>query len=450
MAEVAAREIERWPAGRAAVGLADHAGDHARGDHADGLRRAREQSLGASRRGPPKLPRVRRGAAPDGAPGRARTAPRRQARDAAGRARAGRRAHLRGDPRPPRRARSRRAGRRALTAAPGAPRRRQRHERRGAPRRADDAAGGGARDERHRAGVGARGADPPPGGARPTPRGDRRRRRRLPRRGRQGDAPAAPGDRHRAAPPDRAHGDRRPHAARRRERGALHLPPAPPRGRLRGPARLPARALPREAAGHLHVDPVRRRRAALPRRQLRPVRDEGRAARAGRPPRHPRAPDRSRSGGSGGRSCSPRRAAARSWWSAARQSATRRSLPRAAAASRGAARVLAAAGAGGSTGAPHAAAAQPPAEAPSLDAQQAMGGRGASDADASSLPPLAEAPQPSRQGHAWHKGEAFEYQRCRHGLSGSCPSAGRRRAQVAESSGSKIIAVEASSATSPA
>ena len=59
------------------------------------------------------------------------------------------------------------------------------------------------------------------------------------------------------------------------------------RGRLPGPARVPARALPRAAAGHLHLDPVRRRRAALPRGELRPVRDEGGAARAGCAARHP-------------------------------------------------------------------------------------------------------------------------------------------------------------------
>ena len=62
--------------------------------------------------------------------------------------------------------------------------------------------------------------------------------------------------------------------------GAVHLPHAPPRGHLPRPARVPPRALPRAARRHLHVDPVRRRRAALPRRELRPVRDGRRAARA--------------------------------------------------------------------------------------------------------------------------------------------------------------------------
>ena len=49
-----------------------------------------------------------------------------------------------------------------------------------------------------------------------------------------------------------------------------------------GPVRLPSRALPRRAARHLHLDPVRRRAAALPRRELRAARDEDRAARGAR------------------------------------------------------------------------------------------------------------------------------------------------------------------------
>ena len=48
----------------------------------------------------------------------------------------------------------------------------------------------------------------------------------------------------------------------------------------RGPLRVPARALRRQAAGHLHLDPVRRRAPALPRRELRDARDEDRAAAA--------------------------------------------------------------------------------------------------------------------------------------------------------------------------
>ena len=49
----------------------------------------------------------------------------------------------------------------------------------------------------------------------------------------------------------------------------------PPRGRLPGPVRVPARALGGPQARHLHVDPVRRRHPALPRRGA----GDGRAAR---------------------------------------------------------------------------------------------------------------------------------------------------------------------------
>ncbi len=60
--------------------------------------------------------------------------------------------------------------------------------------------------------------------------------------------------------------------------------PRPPRPRdLPRPARVPAGALPRvrgrEPPGHLHVDPLRRRPAAVPGRELRHARDEARAAR---------------------------------------------------------------------------------------------------------------------------------------------------------------------------
>src|SRR6185436_14057281 len=57
------------------------------------------------------------------------------------------------------------------------------------------------------------------------------------------------------------------------------LPAAPRPGRLSRPLRVPARALPRRAAGHLYVDPVRRRPPPLPRRELRDARDEDFAAR---------------------------------------------------------------------------------------------------------------------------------------------------------------------------
>ena len=61
------------------------------------------------------------------------------------------------------------------------------------------------------------------------------------------------------------------HAARGYRRRAVDPPHPHPRGRLSGPARVPAGALPGEAGRHLHVDPVRRRRAPLPRRDLRAV-----------------------------------------------------------------------------------------------------------------------------------------------------------------------------------
>ena len=76
----------------------------------------------------------------------------------------------------------------------------------------------------------------------------------------------------------------------------VDLPDAPAAGHLSRPARVQAGAVHREPAVELRVPAVRRRRAALPRRELRPVRDEGRArddpaARAGAAPRS-RAPER--------------------------------------------------------------------------------------------------------------------------------------------------------------
>ena len=104
MADVAAREIERWPAGvpvrawptmqaitlevimRTVFGVRDS---------------ERVERLGEVLRSQPRLGRR---AAPDGAARAARPAPGRGARHAAGRPRSDRRAHLRGDPRPSRRA----------------------------------------------------------------------------------------------------------------------------------------------------------------------------------------------------------------------------------------------------------------------------------------------------------------------------------------------------------
>ena len=143
---------------------------------------------------------------------------------------------------------------------------------------------------------------------------DGERRRRLPDRDDPGDA----------APAGRCCRTRRRGWSRSRSTvGGWHYPPgvclvanaylAPPRSRhLSRPLRVPARALPRGAAGHLHLDPVRRRAAALPRRQLRAARDgivlravlrayelraERRRARAGEAPQHHRAPGRRRARG---------------------------------------------------------------------------------------------------------------------------------------------------------
>ena len=65
----------------------------------------------------------------------------------------------------------------------------------------------------------------------------------------------------------------------------LHLPRAPRRAALSGAVRVPPRALPRRHAGQVQLDPVRRRRAPLPRRVVRAARDADRAEgdpRAGR------------------------------------------------------------------------------------------------------------------------------------------------------------------------
>ena len=72
--------------------------------------------------------------------------------------------------------------------------------------------------------------------------------------------------------------DRRPAHPRRGDAGALHLPRAPAPRRLPRAAALRARALPGREGGDVHVVPVRRRRAPLPGRVLRDVRDDDRAA----------------------------------------------------------------------------------------------------------------------------------------------------------------------------
>ena len=62
------------------------------------------------------------------------------------------------------------------------------------------------------------------------------------------------------------------------------------------PRALPARALPREPARHLHLDPLRRRRPPLPRRLLRPVRDGGGPEGAGQAPPDPPGQPKARAG----------------------------------------------------------------------------------------------------------------------------------------------------------
>ena len=110
------------------------------------------------------------------------------------------------------------------------------------------------------------------------------------------------GDRDRHPPPHRADRAGRLRAAGRGARGAEHPPRAPRPDDLPRTRRLPSRALPRDAARHLHLDPVRRRRAPLHRRRLRPAGDGDRAAqswslaaRSARPIPPPSAPSAARS-----------------------------------------------------------------------------------------------------------------------------------------------------------
>ena len=98
-----------------------------------------------------------------------------------------------------------------------------------------------------------------------------------------GDAapPAGPPQRRPAPREEAGHGRRLGLPAGCRARGQ-RIPRAPRPRDLRQPVRVPSRAVPRRVAGHLHVDPVRRRPAAVPGRELRPARDEARAARGAR------------------------------------------------------------------------------------------------------------------------------------------------------------------------
>ncbi|CAA9493644.1 MAG: hypothetical protein AVDCRST_MAG45-881, partial [uncultured Solirubrobacterales bacterium] len=191
-----------------------------------------------------------------------------------------RRAAVRADRRAPGRGRG--ARRRPRHAARGPPRGRLRDVRPGAPRRAHDPARRRPRDHCVGARVGARAARPRARRPGPPGRGGRRRRpgrRRLPDRNDPGDpTPAAGAPQRRPAAGQAAGRDRRADLPDRCLRGRAVLPP-PPRPRdLRRSLRLPARALSRRAARHLHLDPVRRRSPSLSRRELRHARDEGGAA----------------------------------------------------------------------------------------------------------------------------------------------------------------------------
>ena len=123
-----------------------------------------------------------------------------------------------------------------------------------------------------------------PGGARAPHGGGRLERRRLVRHGdgaRDAAPPPGAAERRAAARHGAGRGGRLALRARRLpDRGRLPAPSRP--GHLSRPVRLPAGALPRRAARHLHMDPVRWRPPPLPRRELRAARDEDRPARGAR------------------------------------------------------------------------------------------------------------------------------------------------------------------------
>ena len=157
-------------------------------------------------------------------------------------------------------------------------------------------------------GVGLRPALPQPGGHGAAARGGVRRRGRLARRRDQRDHARAPGRPLHRAPASRAGRPRRVRPARGCDRDGRDLPHPHARRRVPRRALVPARALPRGLARDLLLDPLRRRHAAMPRRRLRPVRDEGRAAGDSAPrraaPRRPvpgadRAPQRHPRAGTG-------------------------------------------------------------------------------------------------------------------------------------------------------
>ena len=77
--------------------------------------------------------------------------------------------------------------------------------------------------------------------------------------------------------------DRRLRVSRRGRAAGQRLPRPPRPGDLSRAQRVPARALPRRRAGHLYVAAVRRRPAAMPRRELRAPGDEDRPPRRVQP-----------------------------------------------------------------------------------------------------------------------------------------------------------------------
>ena len=279
MREAAERELAALAGGPRVPRPSEHAGDHARGDPARGLRR-----LGRARRAAARP--AARPAGGDDLDARCRS----QVlfgRTAAARARCASMAReidaLLLDEIAARRAAPGEDICSLLVA--GALRGRHGDERPRDPRPADDAADGRARDDRHRPGVDARPARPPPGRARRA-RGPAARRtcaRSSPSRcgcARSCRSPAAG-----SPPTSTSTASRSPRAPT--SRPAMWLAHTRPE-EYPGALRVPARALPRQAAVDLHLDPVRRRRAALHRRAVRRARDADRARRGPRPLRPPR------------------------------------------------------------------------------------------------------------------------------------------------------------------
>ena len=268
-----------WPRDRGDRASPAPAGADARGDPAGRVRPRRRRAAGRAARAADRDPRARQHA--DRNASRASARPRRPtpwARFVRLRAEADalifelieeRRAEQ-----------SRAAARCPLDAARRASRGRLADVAAGASRRADDAAGGRSRDHRIGACVGVRAPAREPAVLERAGRRDRRgERRRIPDRDGAGDASPPAGAPERGAAAGQAARSRSAAGAIRPGSAWSPTPTCASRsGHLSRPVRVPARALPRRDARHLHLDPVRRRAPALPRRELRPARDEARAA----------------------------------------------------------------------------------------------------------------------------------------------------------------------------